>query len=133
MSEKHPAQKRSPVLTGLMGRCYRCGKGHLFRSLLALHEKCPDCGQDFSEADPADGPAVFVMFIVGFLLIPLAVWMDFAFHPPLWVHIVVWGPAIVIASIVFLRLTKGILTNLQLYHDAREARPDDVPRGGRDG
>src|SRR6476659_778458 len=55
----HPEAPSSPLASGLMGRCPRCGKGLLFRGFLALRPRCERCGLDFSFADAADGPAFF--------------------------------------------------------------------------
>ena len=53
-------RKRPPYETGLRGRCPRCGEGHMFRGFLTIRDHCEVCGLDYSFADPADGPAVFV-------------------------------------------------------------------------
>ncbi|RYY46709.1 MAG: DUF983 domain-containing protein, partial [Sphingomonadales bacterium] len=49
-----------PVQTGARGRCPRCGQGHIFTGFLKLRDACEVCGLDYSYADPADGPAIFV-------------------------------------------------------------------------
>ncbi|MRE57209.1 DUF983 domain-containing protein, partial [Klebsiella quasipneumoniae] len=46
----------SPLKTGVRGRCPRCGEGPVFKGYLQLRESCPECGLDYSFADPADGP-----------------------------------------------------------------------------
>lgn len=51
----------SPLHTGLRGRCPRCGQGHMFDGFLKLRRGCEVCGLDYSFADPADGPAFFVI------------------------------------------------------------------------
>jgi len=56
----------SPVLSGLVGRCPRCGKGALFTSLLNLRPNCESCGLDYAFIDTGDGPAVFAIFILEF-------------------------------------------------------------------
>ncbi|MEM9169542.1 MAG: DUF983 domain-containing protein, partial [Pseudomonadota bacterium] len=54
-----PTTPPPPVLTGLAGKCPRCGRGALFQSYLKLNARCPVCDLDFSKADSGDGPAVF--------------------------------------------------------------------------
>jgi uncharacterized protein (DUF983 family) len=44
------------------------------------------------------------------------------FSPPYWVHAVIWGPAIVILSLGFLRPLKAGLVVLQYKHRAEEGR-----------
>lgn len=95
---------------GLSCKCPKCGEGPLYPSLfdLRLHEKCPACGLDLAKNDSADGPAVFLIFILGFLLVPAALIFDNIFSPPLWVHGVLW-------TIVALGITLGSLKPLKSY------------------
>ena len=83
---------------------------------------CPQCRLDLSAADSADGPAVFIIFIVGALVVPLALLTEMWFAPPIWVHAVVWGPIILGASIGLLRPAKAIMIALQYKHQSGETR-----------
>jgi uncharacterized protein (DUF983 family) len=112
----------SVLATGLACRCPRCGRGRLFQGFLKVVPKCPQCGLDLSQADSADGPAVFIIFIVGGLVVPLALLMEAWFSPPIWVHMVVWGPVILGASIALLRPAKAIMIALQFKHQSGENR-----------
>lgn len=78
---------------GWRGLCPRCERGSIFKPGLSLDlvEKCPDCELDLSKNDSADGPAVFLIFILGFSLVPLALAFDAWFNIALWVHVVLWG------------------------------------------
>lgn len=91
-------------------KCPRCGTGDLYREglSLTLRDRCPSCGLDLAANDSADGPAVFLIFILGFLLVPLALLVDSLFSPPLWVHAVLW-------TVVALGLTLGALRPLKAY------------------
>lgn len=112
----------SPILTGLACRCPRCGRGRLFRGILTLNETCPDCGADFKSADSGDGPAVFIILILGALVMPLVFWVEFSFEPPLWVHILIWPIVVGGGAIGLLRPMKGVLVALQFHHQAAEHR-----------
>ena len=103
----------SPVSVGIRGRCPACGKGQLFRGYISVLDECPDCGQSYEGADSADGPAVVIMFVVGFLGLVGMLIVEFTFHPPLWVHVVIWVPTILILSLGLLRPLKGIFIALQ--------------------
>ena len=109
----------------LLGRCPRCGKGPLFKNALTLNHDCSACGLDYSVFDPGDGPAVFGILIVGAIVAAAALWVEFTFSPPIWVHIVLWVPAIAILSLGFLRLAKSLLVVLQYKHKAQEGRRVD--------
>lgn len=113
-----------PVKAGLSGSCPRCGEGRLFSGFLTVAPRCGQCGLDNAFADPGDGPAVFVILLIGFVVVGLALWLEVSFGPPLWVHFVLWIPLIVVLSLVALRLSKGLLIALQYRHSAEEGRLD---------
>lgn len=116
----HPTTQLSPYETGFRCRCPRCGQGRLLHGLLSLRKRCPVCGLDYGFADAADGPAVFVTFIVGFLATGLALGFEFALDPPIWLHVLLWPPVITVMAIGLLRPLKGVLVALQYHHDAKE-------------
>ena len=75
MTEPPPAT--SALAAGLKGRCPRCGRGALFRRGLGLRGKCESCGLSYAFADSGDGPAVFAIFILGFLILGGALLVEF--------------------------------------------------------
>ena len=77
---------RSPIATGLACRCPRCGQGRLYGGFLTVAETCDVCGLDLRKADSGDGPAVFIIFILGVLVVPLALLFEAQVAPPLWLH-----------------------------------------------
>ena len=123
------AQRPSPIVAGLAGRCPRCGKGRLFQGFLTLRANCEVCGLDFSFADAGDGPAVFVILFAGFIVVGLALVVEFLYAPPFWLHALLWGPLILLVTLGPLRPFKGVLIALQYHHDAAEGRLDS--RRGR--
>src|SRR5712691_7625002 len=98
-------------------RCPRCGEGALFTGLLTVRPVCPACGLDFSAEDAGDGPAVFVIFFLGLIVVGLAAIVEIKFAPPLWVHIVLWTPLILGGAILMLRPLKAALIALQFRHN----------------
>jgi uncharacterized protein (DUF983 family) len=113
---------RAPIVRGLAGRSPRCGEGKLFGGFLSLKRCCERCGLDYGFADAADGPAVFVIFISGFIVVFAALVVEFAYQPPYWVHAVLWVPLILITTLLPLRMVKGLLIALQYHHKAEEGR-----------
>lgn len=91
---------------------------------MTLKPKCSACGLDYAFADAGEGPAVFVMLIVGFLIIGMALWFDARFAPPVWLHALIWIPLAIIISLVLLKKMKGIMIALQYRHNASEGRID---------
>lgn len=114
------AQAPSPYVAGLLARCPRCGQGPLFRSGLVLREKCGACGQSYAFADSGDGPAVFAIFILGFVILGGALLLEFRVGPPVWVHVVLWGLVTPLFAFVLLRVLKATLIALQFKHKAQE-------------
>ena len=112
-----------PVIrVAVLGRCPRCGRGSLFDGYLKIAPRCSSCELDYSGFDPGDGPAVFVILIVGFLVAGGALLVEVAFQPPYWVHGIIWLPTILILAFVFLRLVKSALLVLQYRNRAGEGR-----------
>ena len=118
-----------PIVAGLKGRCPRCGRGRLFQGFLMPRPRCKSCGLDFSFVDSADGPAFFVMFISGFIVVASALAVELHYAPPYWVHALLWGPLILATTLLPLRPIKGLLIALQYHHRAAEGRftGSDVP------
>jgi uncharacterized protein (DUF983 family) len=114
-----------PIATGLRGRCPRCGEGRLFDGFLKLPSRCAACGLDFGFADSADGPAVFAILIVGFIVAGAALLTEVAYSPPIWLHFVLWMPLVLILCLGTMRPLKGLLIALQYHHKAEEGRLRD--------
>lgn len=108
------------LFTGLTGRCPRCGRGHMFSGVLKMRPTCEVCGLEY--ADPGDGGAVFVILLGNILILAGALYVEFTFSPPWWVHVLLWVPACLIVSTVFSRLAKGLLVASQYINKAEEGR-----------
>ena len=59
-------------------------QGPLFQGFLTLRPRCEACGLDFAFADAGDGPAVFVILFAGFVVVGLALIVEFLYQPPFW-------------------------------------------------
>ena len=118
-----------PIGRGLACRCPRCGKGRLFQGFLTPRARCEACGLDYGFADAGDGPAVFVIFIAGFIVVFAALIVEVLVKPPFWVHAALWGPLILIVTLGPLRPMKGLLIALQYHHKAAEGRLDNRSGG----
>ena len=112
----------SPWVAGLSCRCPRCGKGPLFRGFLPLADRCSLCGLDYSFVDSGDGPAVFIMLFVGFIVTGGALIVEILYSPPYWVHAALWVPAAIVLPLLILRPFKAILIALQYDNKASEGR-----------
>lgn len=70
--------------------------------------------------DHGDGAAFFVIIILNTLVMALALWLELAYEPPLWVHGVIWFPVIVIGTVGGQRILKSLLISLQYAHRAND-------------
>ncbi len=127
------AQPPSPFVAGLTCRCPRCGKGRLFASLVALAPvpRCSACGLDLAFAKNGDGPAVFAIFILGFLVLGGALIAEFKFGMPLWGHSVLWGLLTPLLAVGLLRMLKATLIAMQYRYKAEQALPAIKPEAER--
>ena len=98
-----------PFLAGARGRCPACGQGRLFQGFLGVQPRCAACGHDLAASDSGDGPAVFVILVVGFIAVFGALITYIAARPPVWVPLAIWIPAAAVLSFALLRPMKGLM------------------------
>ena len=119
MTEPHP------VLAAVQGLCPRCGNRTLFAGLASFAPKCRACGLDFAAFNVGDGPAAFLIFIVGGITVGSAIVTQVKLSPPWWVHVLLWVPLAIVLTVGLLRIGKGLLLALEYRHRAREGRIQD--------
>ena len=108
-------------------RCGRAGgEGRLYRRYLQVADRCTVCDLDLRAQDSGDGPAVFIIMIVGFIVVGLALWAELNFAPPLWLHMLLWTPLILGLSLAMLPLLKAAMVALHYRHNILDA--EDRPR-----
>lgn len=110
----------SPFAAGLAGRCPRCGQGRLFRGFLSIEPRCAVCGLDLSKQDSGDGPAAFIILIVGFIVVGAALVVEVRYGWPVWLHLLVWLPLTVVLCLALMRPFKATLIALQYKHRRHE-------------
>ena len=101
-------------------RCPRCGEDRLFNGLLTLRPACPVCDLDFGRSDTGDAGAVCVIMVLGAIVLVLALWVEFRFAPPLWVHAILWPAVTLPLAILLMRPVKAALVAAQFRHRATE-------------
>jgi uncharacterized protein (DUF983 family) len=108
----------SVVQAALTCRCPRCGKGRLFAGPIRLAASCSACGLDFSRMDVGDGFVVPILMVLGFSVIGAAIYVDFTYTPPLWLHAIIWPPVTLGLALVMTRYLKSFLA-VQQFHVRR--------------
>ena len=110
----------------LFGLCPQCGHKTLFAGLGQFADSCANCGLDFSSYNVGDGPAALLTMGIGALIILLALVVDSAFHPPFWVHVIIWVPFTAALTVISLRMAKAALLAAEHRNRAREAGKSDL-------
>jgi len=106
------------VQSSLRQTCPVCQRGRLFDGMLSLRPVCDQCGYDIAGSDAGDGPAVFLIFIIGFLFLPIVIYVEFHADRPGWLSLLIWGPPIVALNLLLLRPAKALSVALA-YHTRR--------------
>lgn len=109
-----------PARVALSACCPRCGRASLFRGLSTLRPACTACGFDYAKVDPGDGASIFVILIVNFLVVGMALYTEVTYSPGLWVHFLVFGPLAIGLSLWLLRTIKALLISLQYQNNAHQ-------------
>jgi uncharacterized protein (DUF983 family) len=112
----------SPFMTGMRGKCPRCGKGRLFDGYLTVAERCTSCGLDYAFADAGDGAAWFVMLFACVFGVGSILGIEVAYSPAWWVHVLIAIPVLIVIPMLMLRPVKGLLLAQQWRMDASEGR-----------
>ena len=81
-----------------------------------MRPRCPDCGLDLSAQDSGDGPAAFIILIVGAVVVAAALITEVVWTPPVWLHLVLWLPLTVMLTLLLMRPFKAVLIALQYKH-----------------
>ena len=115
---------------GFRCRCPRCGEGKLFRAFLKVDNNCSVCGLDYTPHRADDLPAYLVIVIVGHILIPIILWIETDYAPPIWLQLSIYLPVTLIASLGLLQPVKGAVVGLQWalrMHGFDENPTDGIP------
>jgi uncharacterized protein (DUF983 family) len=116
----------APVQVALRGLCPRCGAPTLFSGWVRFADRCSACGLDISAFNVGDGPAAFLILILGAVIVAAAITLELSLSPPFWVHILIWIPVTAIAVMGALRISKAALLALEYRNKASEFRSGDT-------
>jgi uncharacterized protein (DUF983 family) len=127
------AEKRdvwTALRRGFRGRCPRCGEGKLFRAFLKTADQCSVCGQDFTGHQADDLPAYLVIIIMGHIVVPLALFIETNYSPPVALQLSIYLPLTLFGSLALLQPVKGAVVGLQWalrMHGFEETPADGIP------
>lgn len=116
---------------GFMCRCPNCGEGKLFRGYLKSAPACSACGEDLSHQRSDDAPPYFTMVVVGHVVVPIILAVQFATDLPAAVYLAVSLPIAAGMTFALLRPIKGATIALQwtlrMHGFDGSTDPDAVP------
>lgn len=91
-----------------------------------MRSPCESCGADLSLYDNDDGPAAFLILIVGFVNVFGALIVEARYAPPAWVHFAIWLPLTIVSVLALLRSFKGVRVALQYRNRATDSVMPDI-------
>ena len=113
---------------GLRNRCPVCGEGKVFAGYLRVVPECAACGAPLGRLRADDAPPYIVIFLTGHLLLPPVFWVETAYTPPMWLHMVVWLPLFAVVCTLLLRPVKGAVVGWMMHLGFGDAdSPHDRP------
>ena len=123
------------MLRGAGGKCPSCGRGKVFGQYLKVAEQCNDCGEELHHHRADDAPPYFTIFIVGHILIPLALVVERLWKPDMSIHMALWLPLALAMTLLLLPVVKGAVVGLQWalrmhgfeYAASRHCKPHKAP------
>lgn len=69
--------------------------------------QCSACGLAFRGDEVGDGAAVPVLLVIGALIVGGALYVEFTFSPPFWLHLLLWPPLTAGLVVGMTRLAKN--------------------------
>jgi len=104
---------RSAVLNGLRNRCPSCGEGRLFPRFLKPAVSCPSCGEALDGHQADDFPSYIVILLLGHILVPTMIEVNFALDIPLGWQTIIWPASALILALLMIQPVKGGVIGLQ--------------------
>lgn len=121
-SPETPKGQPGIAQAALFGLCPQCGEKTLFAGLARFAATCRACGLNLARFDVGDGPAAFLILIVGGFVAMLAIWLELALSPPFLVHALLWIPLATVLTLGGLRVAKAALLASAYRTKAGEGR-----------
>lgn len=100
---------------GFRCRCPSCGEGQAFGAFLKVRDKCAACGEELHHHNADDLPAYIVVFMIGHVMLSLALWMEVAYRPAYWIYAATLLPAAALMSFGLIQPVKGAVVALQWH------------------
>ncbi|MFT6659948.1 DUF983 domain-containing protein [Maritalea sp.] len=101
------------IKNGILGRCPKCGKGHLFQGYLKVQDSCANCGEDLYHHRADDAPPYITMAIVGHIIVGIMLHLEMNYEIDPLIHLYWSLPTALFSALLLLRPVKGMVIGLQ--------------------
>jgi uncharacterized protein (DUF983 family) len=102
----------SAIARGALGRCPRCGQGHILHRYLKVVEKCSVCGEAYGHFRADDAPPWLTILIVGHITVPVILAIEENYQIAMWVELAIYLPIVVLLTLAILPRCKGAILGL---------------------
>lgn len=114
------------IRRGLTSKCPRCNQGKVYYKYLKIRDNCAHCGQELHHHRADDFPPYIAITIVGHIILSAATTLQILYTPPMWLHLSLWLPLILIMSLAILPPIKAALVGLQWAHRMHGFNDEDT-------
>jgi uncharacterized protein (DUF983 family) len=101
------------VRRGLCNRCPACGNAPLFPRFLRTASHCAGCGQSWEHHQADDFPSYIVILLLGHILVPLMIEVNYVLSIPLGVQAILWPGLAVALAVAMIQPAKGAVIAFQ--------------------
>ncbi|MFK7903390.1 MAG: DUF983 domain-containing protein [Nitratireductor sp.] len=113
-NQTKPARNLTSAMTrGFFCKCPSCGKTSIFEKSLKVKLNCEVCNEDFSHHRADDLPAYLNVFVVGHIVVAVAMILMRYELVGMWTTTVLTAVAALVASLVLMRPLKGMVVGNQ--------------------
>jgi len=104
--------KGRSIATGLKRKCPSCERAKIFDGYLTLKKECPHCSAPIGQIRADDLPPYLTILIVGHIIVPALLYVEFTFHPSMMFQMILWPSLGIALSLSLLPVIKGAVVGL---------------------
>ena len=104
--------KGRSITTGLKRKCPSCEQAKIFDGYLKLKTVCPNCSAPVGDIRADDLPPYLTILIVGHILVPALLYVEFTYHPSTLFQMILWPSLTLALTLSLLPLLKGAVVGL---------------------
>lgn len=112
-TDLEPRSVMRSMKRGVIGRCPSCGEGHLFSKGLLIADTCSACDEELHHHRADDLPAYLNIFIIGHVVVALAMFLQEADIVGMWTVVVIACIAALVLAVALMRPLKGMVVGVQ--------------------